>query len=261
MHVTSGSVENMDMGVADLHIHTGVGDGLASVSQILDYVEHHTALDVIAITDHDDIEGGHQARELIAKGGYRFEVVVGEEVTTLEGHLLALYIERPVPSLRSLRKTLDAIHEQGGIAVVPHPMSWVTRSVGRRSLESILSNAADGSGIDALETVNPIAGRVSYKKVKLLNETRYRLAETGGSDAHFLALIGQGYTLFPGRKAADLRRAIVGKTTLAGGGFSSIWGKIGYQDILSQQFRSLVVLPCRHARRFMHHILGRVVPS
>ena len=50
------------------------------------------------------------------------EVVVGEEVTTLGGHLLALYLEAPVRSYRSLRSTIAAVHDAGGIAIPAHPL-------------------------------------------------------------------------------------------------------------------------------------------
>src|SRR3990172_5303643 len=124
-------------GTADLHIHTSIGDGLADIRDLLDFVEHKTDLDVIAITDHDDIEGSYQARDMAAKGGYSFEVVVGIEVTTLDGHLVALFLEEPVTSLQSLPRTIEAVHAQGGLCIVPHPMSWLTRSVGQGTLDRI----------------------------------------------------------------------------------------------------------------------------
>ena len=79
-------------GVADIHIHSSASDGMADIPRILDYAEQKTNLAVIAITDHDEFEGSYQAGELVAKGNYSFEVVLGMEVTTLEGHLLALFL-------------------------------------------------------------------------------------------------------------------------------------------------------------------------
>ena len=75
------------MGKADLHIHTRDGDGLDSVEAIFDHVEAQTDLDVIAITEHDNLETALRARETWARGGYRFDFVPGVEVTTLEGPL------------------------------------------------------------------------------------------------------------------------------------------------------------------------------
>ncbi|MDP2726453.1 MAG: PHP-associated domain-containing protein [Dehalococcoidia bacterium] len=244
-----------DLGRADLHIHSGMGDGLAPIPQLLDYVEHETDLDVIAITDHDSLTGGLKAKEMAAQKGYSFQVIAGTEVTTLEGHLLALFLERPVPSLRSLRRTIEAIHAQGGICVVPHPMSWLTRSVGRRSLERIMASTEDDIYLDGLEVINPMAGRVTFKKVKHLNQTIYGLAETGGSDAHFLRQIGGGCTTFPGRTAEDLRQALADRATAGVLAFTMRLRELGADEVLAQQWRSLVVLPSKHVSNFVRKIV------
>jgi predicted metal-dependent phosphoesterase TrpH len=88
------------LGKADLHIHTAAGDGSSSVEEVLRYVERHTDLDVVAITDHDEVAGSLKAIELARRNGYRFEVIPGLEVTTRDGHLLALFVEQRVPMLR-----------------------------------------------------------------------------------------------------------------------------------------------------------------
>src|SRR2546426_4151171 len=94
------------LGMADLHMHSTYSDGLGTIEQILDYVQHETELDVIALTDHDVIEGALRARDLWAKGSYRFEFVVGEEVSTLEGHLLALFTEKRIAPFHSMEWTI-----------------------------------------------------------------------------------------------------------------------------------------------------------
>ena len=97
------------LGRADLHIHTLASDGTASVGEILDAVAARDDLDVIAITDHERIDAAIAARAMAADRGMATQVVVGEEVTTRGGHLLGLFLERPIPSLRSLRWTIAAI--------------------------------------------------------------------------------------------------------------------------------------------------------
>jgi len=257
----SEDTSNQDrFGMADIHIHTAVGDGMAEIPELLDYVEEHTQLDVIAVTDHDEIVGGYQARDIVAKGRYRFEVVVGMEVSTLDGHVLALFIEEPVLSLRPLVETVEAIHKQGGLCVVPHPCSWLTRSIGRGALEKIMNHPNELVYFDGLEMANPtIAGRVGYEQSRKLNERRYHLAETGGSDAHFLAQVSMGYTIFPGHTAVDLRRAILERAT-RGSSRAQPRPKlnhIGYGKILRQQCRSLFVLPFRLIRKPIQRFLGR----
>ena len=154
------------MGTADLHVHTALGDGMAEIPELLAYVEEQTDLSVIAITEHDDIRAAVATREAWARAAYRFEVIAGEEVTTLEGHLLALFIEEPVPSLEPLVPTLEAVHRQGGLCVIPHPLSWLTRSLSRRTIERILSDDRDGVFFDGMELGRSPAARVGRKKAE-----------------------------------------------------------------------------------------------
>ncbi|MCS6801233.1 MAG: PHP-associated domain-containing protein [Chloroflexota bacterium] len=235
------------LGKADIHLHSRYSDGMMTVRQILDWVEEKTDLDVIAVTDHDDIEGGLRARELAVAGGYRVEVIVGAEISTRDGHVLALFVEKPVRSFRPLEETIEEIRAQGGLCVVPHPLSWLITSVGERALDRAMAHHTPG--ITALEVANPtIAGRVTRLKVAQLNRTRYGLAETGGSDAHFLPAIGAAYTTFPGRTAEDFRRALLARAT-AGVEHPGKPERIPVRDLIRQQGRSLVWLPAKRFRR------------
>src|ERR671934_263936 len=143
------------VGSADLHIHSAVGDGLASVAAILDYVERQTDLDVIAITDHDEVRGALEARDRIAAGGYRFEVITGTEITTRQGHLLAYRVERPLPMLRSFGDSIAEVHDAGGWVVVPHPLSWLTLSAGAGTLRRLIDCPDRRRVPDAIELFNP----------------------------------------------------------------------------------------------------------
>ncbi|WP_322796080.1 PHP domain-containing protein [Tepidiforma sp.] len=202
------------MGKADLHLHSRASDGLASIEQLLEYVEHCTDLDVIAVTDHEDVRGGLRAQELAARRGYRFEVIPGAEVTTLQGHVLALFIERDPPSFRGVEFTLGMIHDAGGLAIAPHPLSWLTRSIGERTLNTLAERSEAGVGFDAIEVANASpAGRRTAQRAARLNAERWGLATVGSSDAHHLEHVGAGWTEFPGRSAADLRAALLSGTT------------------------------------------------
>ncbi len=206
----------MPVAKADLHIHTRCSDGLASIEQLLEYVEHRTDLDVIAVTDHEDARGGLRARELAAKRGYRFEVVPGAEITTINGHLLGLFLESTPRSFRRVERTLEAIHAAGALAIAPHPMSWTTRSLSRRTIDRLCAAAEPGITFDAIELANPSpAGARAGRKAARLNAESWRLPATGGSDAHHLRCVGTGWTGFPGKGAEDLRCAIVAGTVTA----------------------------------------------
>ncbi len=193
------------MGKADLHIHTSQGDGLDTVRSIFEHVEAATDLDVIAITEHDSLEVALEAREAWARDSYRFDFVPGVEVTTLEGHVVALYVEEPIASLRRVEETIEAIRRQGGVCFVPHPMSWLTRSIGPGTFHRV---AAAGLSFDGIElgTASPTK-RLYLEKATRLNKETYRLPSVGASDAHFKQAIGSGYTQFHGNNGAELRRA------------------------------------------------------
>lgn len=246
------------MGTADLHTHTTFTDGMMDVRQLMDYTQEHTSLDVLAVTDHDDLQAGFLARDLAARHNYRFEVIVGCEVTTLQGHVLALFIEEPIPRLQSVEHTIEAIHRQGGLAIVPHPLSWLTFSVGESTLRRVAASARSGVYFDGIETGNPtVAARVRHERVLRLNADLLHLAEIGASDAHFLPAVGAGVTHFEGTTAADLRAAIVARSTVAANLGVSL-RDIGYGNLVRQQVQSLVVHPSRSVGRGVRRALDRV---
>jgi hypothetical protein len=146
------------LGAADLHLHTRASDGLVAARDLVDFVELGTDLDVIAITDHDEISACLDGREWAARQGFRIEVVPGVEVTTLDGHLLALFVEERPPALRSLQFTAEWVRFRGGLCVAPHPFTRWTHSLNRRAL----SEAIAADLIAGVEVFNAsLAGRAS----------------------------------------------------------------------------------------------------
>jgi predicted metal-dependent phosphoesterase TrpH len=236
------------MGRADMQLHSDLGDGLASPEQILDQAER-AGLDVIALTDHDDIRGSFVLRELAAKRASPVEIVTGIEVTTRSGHLLALFIEDELPMFAPLSATVAQIHALGGIAIVPHPLSYLTFSIGEGALRSLAAAAAE-CRVDGIELRNPsYAGRVRRARAAWLNEHLLHVAETGSSDAHHAQLVGTAWTDFPGRTAAELRLAIQARTTSPDGRH---WTLREHLDgAARQQWRSMIRDPLKRARRRM----------
>ena len=147
-------------GRADLHIHSAASDGVAGIDTILRHVETATDLDVIAITDHERIDAALAAHDMAAGRGYRVEVIVGEEITTRGGHLLGLFLSRPIAPLHSMRWSVAAIHEQGGLAIPAHPLVPIPMSASGRSLLALIEDADPAFHLDGLEVFNPTtAGR------------------------------------------------------------------------------------------------------
>jgi len=213
------------MGKADLHLHTTSSDGMMSPAMLLNYVSVCTDLDLIAITDHNTLDGWQRAREFQLRPEndhlHGLELVPGMEISSRHGHILGIGITRPVAATMSAVETVTAIHEQGGLALAPHPLAWVPglkdfAGVGKRLMEL---------PFDGIETRNSTVTEFwNNWRVSRLNRRLTRpLAEYGGSDAHFLWAVGRTWTEYPGHGFAALRQALQQKTTRAGG---MTWGPV-----------------------------------
>jgi hypothetical protein len=221
-------------GRADLHIHTLASDGTASVAEVLDAVAAAGALDVIAIADHERIDAAIAARHLAEDRGLAVEVVVGEEITTRGGHLLGLFLTQRIPPLKSLRWSIEAVHDQGGIAIPAHPLVPLHLSAQGWVLRSLLDDDNPLVHPDAIETFNPTAiGRYGHRRSVEFADA-HGLPRIGSSDAHAVEAIGTAWTVFDGASAEDLRRAILaGKTAHAG----EFHGSVGQLAVFGRQLR------------------------
>lgn len=204
------------MGLADLHIHTTYSpDGTSSVSAVLKYAVHHTNLDVIAITDHDKIDGALRAVDIAPS--YGIEVIPGIEVSSAEGHILALFVSRRIPSGLSLERTVLKTLELGGVCVVPHPMFNSRMGINPYNILQALQNPDVSAGLVGFEAFN--AGMAGSQRaidaLQIVNQLP--LARVGCSDAHINWMIGHGVTEFPGKSAVNLRQALIKRETSAHG--------------------------------------------
>jgi predicted metal-dependent phosphoesterase TrpH len=202
------------MGIADLHMHTIFSyDGTATVPAVLKRAKQ-VRLDIIAITDHDEIRGALQAEQLAPK--FDIQVIPGVEITTAEGDLLALAIHEIVPAGLPLIETIKRVGEQGGFCIAPHPMAT---GMGMKSLSaySIRRAQLDPEAeriLIGIETYNATTlDREGNHSAKIWAE-RFNIAQTGSSDAHVLEAIGLGTTIFPGSTISDLVAALWMGTTL-----------------------------------------------
>lgn len=222
------------LGRADMHIHTLASDGVSAVTEIIERVEADGVLDVIAIADHERIDAALAGRQLARDRGLRLEVVVGEEVSTRGGHLLALFLETPVPSLRSLQWTIEAVHDQGGIAIPAHPLAPHPMCAQGSALRKLLASDNPAVRPDAIETFNPTAfGKVRHDAVVRFAR-EHRLPLVGNSDAHIVDAVGSCWTTFPGRTGEDYRRAIASGLTRHHGSFH---GSVEQLGVYSRQLR------------------------
>ncbi len=197
----------------DLHMHTTYSDGAASVRAVVEHVATCTPFRVVAITDHDTTAGAREAQRYASQAG--IEVIIGSEISTAQGHLLALFIERDIPPGQSVAATIRAIHAQGGLAIAAHPYDVIVPSMGRHGL---LAHVRSGLwNLDGIEAFNASLWLPRNNVSARAAVAQLGIAALGGSDSHHLNTIGSGYTRFPGSSASDLYRAIQTAQTVPDG--------------------------------------------
>ncbi|HEX9333855.1 MAG TPA: PHP-associated domain-containing protein [Anaerolineales bacterium] len=196
------------MGLADLHIHTIYSyDGTASVPAVLRRA-HQIGLDVIAITDHDEIAGSLKALELAPN--YGLEVVPAIEVTTAEGDLLTLNVTEKIQRNLSLIETVLKVRELGGFCIAPHPMAggMGMKSLSAYSILKALRNPEVAQTLIAIETYSATAiDKMSNHYAGVLAD-QLNITQTASSDAHVVEAIGLGATEFDGYTTQDLLTAL-----------------------------------------------------
>jgi len=197
------------MGTADLHIHSVYShDATTTVRAILKHAAD-VDLDVIAITDHDEIRGSLEAQQLAPAFG--IEAIPAAEVTTSEGHLVALFVKTLPPAGLSLIETLIHIGKQGGLAIAPHPFNSLPNSLSMESVLGALTNPRAKGALVGIETHN--MGTQNFDKIAQKLSVYLPLAKIASSDAHIYWAVGAGRTEFSGKTAEDLRIALLKNRT------------------------------------------------
>jgi predicted metal-dependent phosphoesterase TrpH len=170
----------------DLHCHTNASfDSLSDPGRVVRAAAAR-GITHLAITDHERIDGALRARDAAPAG---LTVIVGEEVRTAEGDLIALFLEEAVAPHRPARETIEAIRAQGGLVGIPHPFD--------RFRGSMLADPR-------LEAMAQLVDWVEAHNARVVggsgNERAQQLARDIGlpgvavSDAHSVLEVGVAYT-------------------------------------------------------------------
>jgi hypothetical protein len=229
--------------LGDPHCHTLASDGMVTPAELVDAAVK-AGLDLIAITDHDTMAS---AREVVERGeAAGLSVVPGQEVTTgwpSQTHILGWFLEKPVRRGMSIADTVKAIHDQGGLVIIPHPfMPTYFASIQPGMLRRLIETEPV-DGIEVLYTV-PTGAKRKRMLEDFIGSNRERVgALVGASDCHFGSHdIAQVVTAYEG----DFRTAVVQRKTTPqrGPGKRSVPGDMFWR----QQWRALVDLPVRRLR-------------
>jgi len=164
---------------ADFHLHTHYSfDTRTSLSQVIDRCLANN-INCVAVTDHDTIEGALELQKIAP-----FKVIVGEEISSSEGHIIGLFLEEVIPHGLSARETIQEIHNQQGIAVAPHPFARIAgQSLGQAFIDNSFL-------FDAVEVANSNNIFRSDDARALAFAESNDLLKIAGSDSHLPCGIG-----------------------------------------------------------------------
>jgi glycosyltransferase involved in cell wall biosynthesis len=167
----------------DLHMHTDHSGDCATPVEVLLATARAQGLDVIAVTDHNEISGALEAQAKAAE--YGVGVIVGEEVKTADqGEVIGLFLTEKIPRGMTLAETVAEIRRQGGVVYVPHPFD---RMHAVPDYEHLLGVVDD---VDAIEVYNPRVAIGSFNEEAARFAAKYRIPAGAGSDSHVAQGLG-----------------------------------------------------------------------
>jgi glycosyltransferase involved in cell wall biosynthesis len=159
----------------DLHMHTDHSYDCATPVEVLLAEARARGLGAIAVTDHNEVSGAHEARAK-ADG---LKVIVAEEIKTAEqGEVIGLFIEEKIPRGLTLQETISEIKRQGGLVYVPHPFDRLHSVPDYEHLLPVLDE------LDAIEVFNPRVAISEFNDEAVRFAAKYRIPAGAGSDAH-----------------------------------------------------------------------------
>jgi predicted metal-dependent phosphoesterase TrpH len=171
----------------DLHNHTLCSKDCCSSYEAVITAVQRSGLDGIAVTDHNELRGALELQQRAP-----FLVIPGEEIKTSRGEIIGLFLREWIPPGLEPMETVRQIHDQGGVAYVPHPFDEIRGSrIQRDALEEVTPY------LDILEVFNARNALPRYNARALDYARRHRLLAGAGSDAHTLGEYGHAYVDIP----------------------------------------------------------------
>ena len=167
----------------DLHMHTDHSSDCATPVDVLLATAVEVGLGAIAVTDHNEISGAHDAAAKAAD--YGIKVIVGEEVMTADqGEVIGLFINEKIPRGMTLEETILEIRRQGGLVYVPHPFDRLHSVPDYEHMLAIVSD------IDAIEVFNPRIAIPAFNEEAVRFAAKYRIVGGAGTDGHVAQALG-----------------------------------------------------------------------
>jgi predicted metal-dependent phosphoesterase TrpH len=204
----TGGGPRRTLAFADFHIHTRFSRDSILAEEKFIRIALERGLTHVAVTNHNNVEGAIAVRDHVAEMGLadRLTVILGEEVSTADGEVVGIFLQRTIPRGLSADETADAIHEQGGLVSIPHPFDPFRASHIRREP---LERLAEAGKIDMVEVFNSRVTFQRHNEEAAEFAARYRIPGVACSDSHSSFEIAMSFNALPAFDNTDeLRTAL-----------------------------------------------------
>ena len=190
----------------DFHIHTRFSRDSILPEEKFVRLAIERGLTHVVITNHNNVEGAIAVRDKVAELGLedRLTVILGEEVSTADGEVVGVYLEKTIPRGLTAKETADEIHRQGGLVSIPHPFDPFR---GSHIKEGPLRNLADLGKIDMIEVFNCRVAVQRHNEEAAEFAARYGIPGIAASDSHSSFEIAMAFNAMPVFDSADELRA------------------------------------------------------
>ena len=183
----------------EFHCHTIYSkDSLTQIDALL-AVCRHRKIDRIVITDHNAIAGAQLAQKIDPE-----HVIVGEEIMTQKGEILAAYVQELIPAGLPPMEVIQRLRDQGAFISVSHPFDKQRKGAWR--LEDLVEIAPR---VDAIEVFNARCLSNQYNDQARQFAMEHHLGGTVGSDAHILLEVGHATLLLPEFDGPEMLKQVI----------------------------------------------------
>jgi predicted metal-dependent phosphoesterase TrpH len=213
----------------DMHVHTLHSErcGWMRPERLVEHAKEK-GLDGLAVTDHNTIDGAREVFDIVRDEQMDLSVIIGEEITTDRGEVLAYFINQEIEP-GPFEEVLLAIKRAGGVSAIPHPFDKLRHHAVRLTRDDVGS-------FDCIETFNARCISKTYNDLAYIFGKEYGIAITAGSDAHFLNEVGNSGVI---TKQGDIREAIMKKDVIIFGRRSLVINHVGTKILkLERSIRS-----------------------
>jgi predicted metal-dependent phosphoesterase TrpH len=183
----------------EFHCHTIFSKDSLTTPRKLVETSRRRGIDRVVVTDHNTIAGGLAAQALDPE-----LVIVGEEIMTTRGEILAAFVTEEVPPFLSPQETIRRLKEQGAFISVSHPFDRLRNGAWQE--EDLLEILPQ---VDAIEVFNSRCIDPKFNQDAREFAEKHDVAGTVGSDAHAAFELGRSLLLLEQFEGPDGMRKVI----------------------------------------------------